>query len=217
LNIDSKSFIAGLPALEAREIVSKLGRFHDGFSITHYAESFNISRALATKQIEEFETQGYFKQIENKKSKCYWDRTVKGCQLSMASAAKRVKRATADKQYKAFLERVNEINTSDKYLYQVSKVSLFGSYLTNVETVSDIDLFVWLERKPKFIDDFSIVREKRAIQMQSEGRSFKDYLERLHWPELDVRKYLKNRSRVISIQGDNLGADQIETKTIFEL
>ncbi|MBU2893531.1 nucleotidyltransferase domain-containing protein [Colwellia sp. D2M02] len=217
MNIDSKSLIAGLPALEARDIASKLANFYNGFSIKCYAEMFNINRPLAIKQIEAFETQGYIERIENHKSKPFWERTVKGCQLSMASAAKRVKRTTADKHFRDFLERVNEVNTNDKFLYQVSKVSLFGSYLTDAETVSDIDLFVWLERKPKFSQNFSMVREQRAIEMQSEGRNFKSYDELLSWPELDVRKYLKNRSRVISIQGNHFGAEQIDYKIIFEI
>jgi len=214
LNINSKSLIAGLPALKARDIARKLT---SAFSPRDYARQFSIDIHLATQQIEAFSAEGYFERIANKKYKQYWGMTVKGCALVQASAAKKVKRATADRHYQAFMDRVKEINQSDEYLYQVTKVTLFGSYLTDSETVSDIDLFVWLARKPKLEADFNEILELRTALTQAEGRYFKTYLEQGCWPELDVRKYLKNGSRVISIQGHNLGSEQVDYKVVFEL
>jgi len=206
--------IAGLPALEARNIVSKL---NFNFSVKCFSSYFGISKKVSLVQIMAFESEGYFEKVVNNKHDLYWNRTIKGCALSMASAAKRVKRTTADRHYHDFLERVNQVNSSNEYLYQVSKVALFGSYLTNAQTVSDIDLFIWIERKPKFDKDFVKIQERRTLQMKSEGRNFKSYSEILYWPELDVRKYLKNRSRVISIQGHNFGAEQIPSKVVFDI
>ncbi len=213
MNINSKSLIAGLPALKARDITRKLS---SAFSPRDYARKFSIDIHLATQQIEAFSAEGYFERIANEKHKQYWGMTVKGCALIQASAAKKVKRATADRHYQAFMDRVKEINQSDEYLYQVTKVALFGSYLTDVETVGDIDLFVWLARKPKFESDFEEELELRTALMQAEGRHFKTYLEQGCWPELDVRKHLKNGSRIISIQGHNWGYEQADTKVIFD-
>ena len=206
--------IAGLPALKARDIARKLA---SAFSPRDYARQFSIDIHLATQQIEAFSAEGYFERIANKKHKQCWGMTVKGCALIQASAAKKVRRATADRHYQAFMDRVKEINQSDEYLYQVTKVALFGSYLTNVKTVSDIDLFVWLARKPKFDADFDEILELRTAMMQAEGRHFKTYLEQGCWPELDVRKYLKNGSRVISVQGHNWGAEETQYKEVYRI
>ena len=124
---------------------------------------------------------------------------------------------TADKHYQAFLARISEINDDDLYMYQVTKVALFGSYLSETGTVSDIDLFVWLAKKPKFETAFSSIREQRTKDMFAEGRRFKNYSEVICWPELDVRKHLKNQSRVISIQGHNEGYEQFEHKVVFQI
>ena len=94
---------------------------------------------------------------------------------------------------------------------------MFGSYLTEADLVSDIDLFIWASSKPKFEADFTIIREQRTKEMLAEGRRFKGLGEELHWPELDVRKYLKNGSRVISIQGHNEGYERFEYKVVFEV
>jgi len=205
--------IAGLPALKARDIARKLTI---AFSASDYARLFSINVHLAKQQIKAFEIEGYFERRSHKKNKQYWDMTVKGCALVQASAARKVKRATADRHYHAFMDRVNEINKNDEYLYQVSKVALFGSYLTDVETVGDIDLFVWLERKLKFKDSFNQVFEQRTALMQAQGRRFKTHLDLNSWPELDVRKHLKSSSKIISIQGHNLGCEQVDHKITFE-
>ncbi|MGI2059095.1 nucleotidyltransferase domain-containing protein [Shewanella baltica] len=217
MNIDSKITIAGLPALDARKLVSCIPFETNGFSVRCFANRFEISQQLAKTRIEAFESEGYFEKLIDDGKKTRWQLTMKAATLSQASAAKKVKRATADQHYQAFLARVDEINFNDSYLYRVTKVALFGSYLSGTGPVSDIDLFVWIARKPKFEADFTHIRKKRTKVMLAEGRRFRDLSEELHWPELDVRKYLKNGSRVISIQGHNEGYEQFEHEIVFEI
>lgn len=217
MNIDPNTTIAGLPALDARKLVSSLRFQQGGFSIQYIAKRFGLSKQQAKARIDAFEAEGYFEKLIDDGSKSRWQLTMQAASLTQASAAKKVKRETADKHYRTFLERVDEINAQDSYLYQVTKVVLFGSYLTGDGPVSDIDLFVWISRKPKFEADFTTIREQRTVEMAAQGRRFRDYREEYSWPELDVRKYLKNGSRVISIQGHNEGFEQFEHKVVFLL
>lgn len=217
MNIDSRTTIAGLPAMNARKLVSSIPFETNGFSIRCFANRFKISHEIAKTRIEAFESEGYFEKVRDDGNKTRWQLTMKAATLAQASAAKKVKRATADKHYQAFLQRVHEINCNDSYLYRVTKVALFGSYLSGTGPVSDIDLFIWVSSKPKFDTDFTITREQRTKEMLAEGRRFRDLSEALHWPELDVRKYLKNGSRVISIQRHNEGYEQFEHKVVFEV
>lgn len=203
--------------MNARKLVSSIPFETNGFSIRCFANRFKISQEIAKIRIEAFESEGYFEKFRDDGNKTRWQLTMKAATLAQASAAKKVKRATADKHYQAFLQRVHEINFNDSYLYQVTKVALFGSYLTEANLVSDIDLFIWVSCKPKFDTDFTIIREQRTKEMLSEGRRFKNLSEEMHWPELDVRKYLKNGSRVISIQGHNEGYEQSEHEIVFEI
>lgn len=217
MHIDPKTTIAGIPALEARKLVSNIPYEANGFSVKCLSRRFGITQNLAQLRILAFETEGYFEKIVDDGKKSRWQLTIKAASLAQSSAAKKVKRDTADKHYQAFFERIREINANDAYLYQVTKVVLFGSYLSSNNSVSDIDLFIWINRKPQFEAEFRSIREQRTKEMLSQGRRFKDYVEKLAWPELDVRKYLKNGSRVIRIQPFNEGYERFEHKVVFDI
>jgi len=217
LNINSNEIIANLPALEARELMKKLGRFYNGFSIMDVAKHCNETRQRAQHRIDQLVADKYIEAIKTINGKQRWITSIKGNALSQASAAKRIKRVTANKHYDQFLGRVSEINSSDKFLYQVSKVAVFGSYLTNSPTVGDIDLFVWIEIKGKFKEEFPSIHKQRTKEMELEGRFFRSLDDQLSWPQLDVRKYLKNRSRVISMQAINDGYEYFDCEVVFDI
>lgn len=217
MKIDRTDIIAGMPALEAREVIQKCVQFYNGFTTQDIAKKINTTNSKAKIYIQALEDEKFVKQHVSDKNQKKWIVTMAGCSLAQASAAKKIKRATADKHYALFLERINEINANDKYLYQVTKAAVFGSYLTDAPTVSDIDIFVWLERKLKFIKNFTEVKSKAAQEMEAEGRVFRSFGDQLHWPELDVRKYLKNGSRVISIQGHNDGSEVFNYKVVYDI
>ncbi|MPW31261.1 hypothetical protein F9L16_20005 [Agarivorans sp. B2Z047] len=212
MRINRDSTIANLPAVIARDKMVSVRNYHNGFTVACYAKRFSISKKEAQEQIQAFESEGYLEQRLGK-----WQRTMKGSALAQATAAKPYKRCTADRHFKAFLDRVIDINNDDDYLCQVSQVALFGSYLTTKGPVGDIDLFVWTEIKPKFLADFAKIKESRAERMIDSGRSFKSHGELAYWPYLDATKYLKNKSKLIQIQGSNFGFERFEHKLVYTL
>lgn len=78
-----------------------------------------------------------------------WKTTIKGRQLSLATAAKPISRANAEKKLSEFLERVKIIRDDPRFLYKVTRVAVFGSYLSDSKNPGDIDLAVGLARKEK--------------------------------------------------------------------
>jgi len=197
--------------------MKKLSKFNKGFSVRDVAKHCNETLKGAQVCIDQLVIDKYIEAVETINGEKIWITSIKGNALSQASAAKRINRATADKHYNQFLMRVNEINNNDKFLYQVSKVAVFGSYFTDSPTVGDIDMFVWIDRKNKFKKQFSYIHKQRTEEMAAGGRQFPSLGEQLNWPELDVRKYLKNRSRVISIQGHNEGYDHFDCQVVFDI
>lgn len=96
--------------------------------------------------------------------------------------------------------RVDEINSNPKYVYKVSKVLLFGSYIRpEVTQLNDVDIA--FEMISKFDDPE--VRQKKNDEYEkaavASGRKFRDWLDQMFCSELDVKKYLKNKSRYISL------------------
>ena len=135
-----------------------------------------------------------------------------GLSLSNASAAKPLKRSTAEQRITELVDRAKAINADDRYAYYVERVVLFGSMLDPAtEKPSDIDIAVALSERPG-VDPRNVI--KRAY---AEGRSFSTFLDKLAWPEEEVLRTLKNRSRAISLHSfDQLKQLGIEGRTLYE-
>ena len=116
-----------------------------------------------------------------------------------------------------FLERVKEVNEDDYFLFRVNKVVLFGSYLSSNESVNDIDIAIELVCKITDHETFEDLARIRVEQALQKGRTFRDSIEQIFWPQTEVRRYLKARSRVISLHDTHeLLSLQCESKVIYE-
>ena len=114
------------------------------------------------------------------------------------------------------MQREEEINNNDYYLYRVSKILLFGSYI-NKDAVDfgDIDIAFELERKIKNKEVFEKLNREFFEKAQDEGKSFSSYIERLFYSETVVISKLKNRNRYISLHRDDEILKVAETKQIY--
>lgn len=122
--------------------------------------------------------------------------STKGHALANASAAKPVSRATADKALASFLQRVEHVATDPMNLYVVDRVVLFGSMLDPTrERLSDVDLAVSLARNDAVYDaaGHNLAGSVFLTEMNG-GKHSSGYR-----GESGIRKFLKNRSRVLSL------------------
>lgn len=112
-----------------------------------------------------------------------------------------IKRTTADRLLTDIQKRVLEVNESDVFAYRVSKLAVFGSYLTDKEMLGDLDVGVELE--PRFDDSKQqqAFEKARIHQVILDGRQFGIFMEQLFWPQEEIMRFLKNRSTGISIHG----------------
>lgn len=125
----------------------------------------------------------------------FWAATPAGARLAAATAAKPLKRATAQRNLDAFLDRVAAINADDQYAHVISRVTLFGSMLDpDADPVSDVDLGV--ETAPRFADP---ERHRRAEAARRRNRTFSNHLAELLWPETEILKVAKGGSRAIQL------------------
>ena len=128
-----------------------------------------------------------------------WRNTMAGNALANATAAAPISRAQAELLLRDFLARVRSLNSDRSQLYRVGKVVIFGSYLTNEGRVGDIDLAIRLDRRPEFAERWPEALLTRADAAASRGRRFRGFLERLAWPETEVKRYLRGRARALSL------------------
>ncbi|MDP9052218.1 MAG: hypothetical protein M3O31_16090, partial [Acidobacteriota bacterium] len=62
--------------------------------------------------------------------------------FARSSAASRIRRSVADKALAGLLTRVAEVNQGAEYLYGVSHVVIFGSFIGTGDLLGDLDVSV---------------------------------------------------------------------------
>lgn len=122
----------------------------------------------------------------------------------------RIHRATADRLVQELLDRVDTVNENSYYLSIVSKLWVFGSYLSTKEKIGDLDLVVRLERKD--IPDWVEQSEARA-RLKWPNQSWDQWRNSFRYGDYEVLKILKNRNsylQIWSVSLDMLKAEEFK-------
>ena len=211
--------IAGRPALEIRRLLRRThGAWIDAQTVR---VELGISPQEAETVIGRLEkAELVAKKIAtglDDKQRPFWKNTIKGNALAMATNARPVKRTTADRALAQFLDRVATVNATGDLAYRVTRVVVFGSYLTQAHELNDVDLLVDLiPRSPNPREQELLEESVRARAVKS-GRRFGNIVEELAWPQTEVRLFLKNRSRTLSLHyEDHALVERTERRVIFE-
>jgi predicted nucleotidyltransferase len=123
--------------------------------------------------------------------------TLKGNAFRMTDFVPRMNRAKAEALLKDVLDRVADINAKAELLHWVTEVRVFGSYLTDTDDLGDLDLAIKMERQ-HIEGDFV---EACINLAKMSGKNFGSYLDMVNFPQLELRRRIKNRSPRISIHG----------------
>ncbi len=219
MRIDPKEKIAEISILEVRKLLKSVDNESE-WGKNLVTSLLQISPAKAHKLLIEIEHKGYIERSAIIKKEQFWRKTLKGSAIGLASAAKPVTRKTADRVFSDFMERVKKVNSDTRFLMKVKKVVVFGSYLGDSPTLNDIDIaieLIWKENHPRFVgkDKAQAILEY-ADEAQTEGRRFATFIERITWPEDEVKLYLKSRSRTLSLHSisDKI-LDLVEYKVVY--
>jgi predicted nucleotidyltransferase len=195
MHIDPKSTIGGYPALVVRKTLRHL-RVWDQWGV----ETLESIGALAPGSGRDLVKALQAERLIESCAGDAWRVTQAGRTFSVASAARPVTRATAERGLAQFLNRVEQVNRDPYFLGKVVRVVLFGSMLKpEVVRLSDVDVAVELATKET---DFDRAREQnylRAEELEEEGQRFQTFLDReLCW-YFETRRFLKGGSRVIAM------------------
>jgi predicted nucleotidyltransferase len=214
MRIDKTQKIAGIPAIVARDFLAKVkDRLFTGSDAVRYLKTGDQAVAALLAELYSCE---YIEPVDFKTQKT-WSVTTAGRTFSLASAAKPILRKTADKKIEEFLKRVEIVNSSNHYVYDVAKVVVFGSYLSEQDKINDIDIGIALERKSANEARFKEMNEQSIRQAEEDGRCFSTHVERIYWPQREVHLFLKSRSRSISLHPLHDGViESAVQKVLFE-
>jgi hypothetical protein len=197
MRLDSKTTIAAQSAVRVRNFLRRSGS--DLWGLEFVQRQLGIDRPTAQALVDELVHLGFVQQASEFSDGPYWRMTQTGSTFSLATAAKPVRRQTADKAVSAFLQRVREVNNQPRFLYQVAKVEVFGSYLTGTDRLGDVDLAVTLKPKESNANRREAIENDHIERAIAAGRRFQNIVDQLFWPQYEVLQYLKARSRVLSL------------------
>lgn len=197
MHIEATAKILGWPILEIRKLLRK-GR-KVAWNTERAAEILHTDTATAAQLLAGLAEQGYIEPAPRQFTAGCWVNTPQGNTLANASAAPRINRQTATRALAQFLQRVQTVNSADYYLYRVQQVVVFGSYLSEAPKISDLDLAVELEPKEADPQRHQELYAQRITDAVAQGRHFRDMADMYGWPRLEVYRFLKARSRTISL------------------
>jgi len=126
-----------------------------------------------------------------------------------------ITRKKADELIKMFVENVKVANASEGFMHTVTRVTVFGSYLTNKEKLGDIDIGIWYENRPRK-DGQDIVTVCKQV-CEYHHRKIRSFMELMFMPINILIKFLKGGSKAISVHEGDESEKSGNYKVIYEL
>ena len=202
MKIDKNKRINNIPIIKIRDFLKRFSRDSSEGLLTNISDYFNLTKQEATNIIEALVEERYIE----KEGEVYYC-TIKGKALSNVRFIKRMNKEKADKEFSEFMKRVENLNQNNEFIYKVKRIVIFGSYLNpENKDFGDIDLGIELEPRIKDKKAFELAENEIISKAIENGKVFSNIVDELFYPQNLVFKYLKNKSRYISIHR----MDQVE-------
>jgi predicted nucleotidyltransferase len=185
MKVERDSLIAGRPIRKVRDFLrwAKTGCFRREGVVAQLGEPDATDDLIAAGLIQEDGTR--------RDGVPRFEVTDAGVRLASTNLVPRIMRAKADAIMDGFMQRVAEVNASSELISRVAEVYVFGSYITDVPKVGDIDLSVKLERKIE--EGWIELSHARAV---ATGRRM-DFIDSACYGDTEVMRILKARSRYL--------------------
>jgi hypothetical protein len=210
MRVSKNDAIAGLPAELARAIVRKFrGRQMVAEAVADLLEGtgFELEAVLAG-----LEAAGYMKKVRvDNDGDVWWDTTIQGNALAMASFGKPISRKTADRLVSELLERARDYNADQGKPMFINTLRVFGSYLSpEIDPIGDVDIELTYGRR---------ITDQKALSnyTRASGRSFGTYIDQALWPQTELFLHLRKRSAFINITLEDITGITDQFETIYSI
>jgi len=208
MRVGKTDIIAGLPAGLARAIVRRFrGREMVAEAVADLLDgtAFELTAVFA-----QLEAAGYMEKVPvDSDGVTWWDTTIRGNALAMASFGKPISRKTADRLVAELLDRAQSYNADPAKPNFIDALRVFGSYLDpQIDPLGDVDIELTYGRRitdPKVLSDYA----------RASGRSFGTYTDQLMWPLTELVQHLKKRSACINITVEDITRITDRSETIY--
>jgi len=190
MQIDTNDRIGDVPVLDVRDLLRRIPHQFRYETL----ERAGYSKRRAKKLVHALITVGYLEVgLDGQLN------MTPACKsFTRGSAAKRVKRETAEVAFHKFMDRVRKANCNEDFLLKVTTVVVYGSYLGDAKRLGDLDLAVELEPRHQQLD-FDALNRLYMEHFEKSGRAYRRIGYEYEWAQMEVFLFLKNRSRTLSL------------------
>ncbi|MGH2687345.1 MAG: hypothetical protein ACRDKW_00840 [Actinomycetota bacterium] len=217
MRIDPNAQFAGLPLGRVRAAVKKL--HSRDWTMDDLREELRVDEATCERVAGRLRAEGMIElahQWPNGAS--VWRTTIRGGGLVNASTTAKIPRTHAERHLRGLLRRVRKVNASDRFLYRIRWIKLFGSLLhADRRFVSDADVAVEVEPKEQDNARHRALMERRAAEASRGGKRFSDPQERTWWGLVEVWRYLQGDSKLLHlVPAEDKVLEHTETQLLYE-
>lgn len=223
--INPKEILFGQPVLKIREVIrnamqEKLWGSSQAVVVDKVASILKQPNAVAKQLVEQLKQEDYLSLKKEKfGTKIQYELTVteKGRRFGLATATSPISRQKATKLLNELIERAKTINSNDDLAYVVEYIKVFGSYLSDKDSLGDLDVgFKLIARYSG--EDFTVYNQKRIDLAKSTGKSFSSFIDEISWPHKEVMLMLKNRQKGLSLHNEETDRvlEVTETKLVYQ-
>jgi hypothetical protein len=197
MRIKKEEVVAGHSALRVRGF---LRRFERGFFMHSAAESFmQLKPRKAAEFINDLVALELIEPTTPFEKEAAFQVATRGHAFTNATAARPIYRGTAERVLRDFIDRVNAVNASEEYAFIVKSAVLFGSMLSCMDRLGDVDVAIDLRPRISDTAKFRQQCDRRRHLAEERGRAFPTVFEWATWPQKEVVLQLKARSRSLSL------------------
>jgi predicted nucleotidyltransferase len=195
IRIAQGQLIGGLPAKEVRDLLRKC----DGGFRLDWLQDIGLTQRESDRLIDGLVKDGFIKPSTTRISPAeppWYELTDEGESLRRALAAKPISRKSAEIALKGFMERAHIVDDDARFLYRITAVVVYGSYIRGAERPADVDIAIDLERK---IHDH---KEFHAVCWQhfyNSGRGYRRIGYEFDLPREEIYVFLRQRKRTLSL------------------
>lgn len=189
MRIEAGQMIAGFPAVQIRQLMREtVGR---PITLRWVREVLQCSDATANTVLGDLQREDLVVAVNG-----HLEPSLKGSALAQATAAKPLVRSTAELLVSEVVARAKAVNADNEWAYRVAMLVVFGSFVAGAARPNDVDVACRLEPRWRGEAQSEAEEERRLFS----DRRFRNISESVVWPKLEVLRFLKSRSRGLSIQ-----------------
>ena len=171
------------------------------FSFEEASDALNIDFVECHKTLDNLKAKGYLKKSAITES---WTLSIKGNLILTAKAPREFDRSIVMQKIKELINRVNEVNSSDKYIHNIKSMKIVSPFPVQKRSKA-VYIKYCIENKKVDSDE---LRKRLSKLNQENNRSSDGISAYFSYPEKAINKYLKSRSHVLKLE--SVTSDELE-------